>query len=123
MSTDWNIRCVECDDVHQFSDANHQEAMMLKLIRHRDAIAALAPLFSEPHTRDDITFRLYYGHIDPVWFAKHAGHKLVPHDEYGRDLNQCQDRVRCDAGHSHDCTLPDGHDGPHRHVTPTKETP
>lgn len=113
MSTDWNIRCVDCNVVHKFDDANHQDDLMVILIKHRDAIAALAPLLTECR---DIEFRVYYGGIDAAWFAAHAGHKLIPHDEYGRDLDQCRDRVDCaSCGANHHCTLPYEHEGPHEH--------
>lgn len=112
MSTDWNIKCVDCGDVHGFDDANHMDQEMLILIKHADSIAALADLVAECGS-----IRLgfeydNYGPIDPVWFRKHLGHQLMPIDEYGRLLDRCSERVTCgECETSHWCTLTLGHDG------------
>lgn len=81
MSCDWDILCRTCDSRHGFSDANHCDDVMRHLIRHREAIAALAPLLRD--APESVEFKLYYGSIDAAWFAKHTGHDLVPIDEYG----------------------------------------
>lgn len=88
MSTDWNIRCVECNDVHRYRDANHCEQLMQLLIANRDAIAALEPLFAASRHHDVRLEIPPYGDIEPCFFAAHRGpgHTLVPHDEYGHDL-------------------------------------
>jgi len=115
VSTDWNIRCVDCNVVCRFNDANHQDGFMRKLIKHRDAIAALAPLLAEA-SRDDLSLHTYWGDVDAAFFAAHAGHKLVPHNEYGDDDDQCPHWAKCDACGNHEsCTLVDGHEGPHQH--------
>lgn len=98
MSTDWNIHCVDCNSTHMFSDANHQEDLMRVLIRHRDAIASIAPLLAE--SRSDIEFGTHWGSIDASWFAEHKGHKLQPINEYGRLDDQCRESVPCECGYT-----------------------
>lgn len=116
MSTDWSIYCRTCDSEHYFSDANHREMLMVRLIRHASAIAALAPLMDDPVSWDEIEFRTSYGHIDVRWFAKHHTHDLVPRSEYGEILGQCFARVPCILCNTpHYCTLDKGHAGEHVH--------
>jgi hypothetical protein len=119
MSTDWNIKCVDCDEIHHFDDANHQDDRMLLLIKHADAIAALAELSTE--LGDQLNFRLgysgCYGSIDPAWFRKHLGHNLMPIDEYGRMLDQCREHVYCgECKTRHRCGLKLNHEGEHKRV-------
>lgn len=114
MSTDWNIRCRDCDEVHGFDDANHREDLMAVLIEHAAAIAALAPLLKATSSiASDVELRTPWGAVDVDWFAKHLGHRLVPHDEYGRDLGQCWKSVPCsECKCSHrPCTLALDHEG------------
>ena len=47
MSCDWDIKCVDCDETHGFQDMNHDERLMLALVRHADAIAALHAVVSD----------------------------------------------------------------------------
>ena len=82
MSCDWNVHCKTCGDTHRFDDANHAVELMRALVKHASAIALLAPLFNEGVY--DVELRTPYGWIDVAWFAQHAGHALVPIDEYGR---------------------------------------
>lgn len=114
MSTDWNVYCRTCDDVHSFSDANHMDRDMVALIRHAEDIAALAPLLADEHVGHRIEFTLgSYGTIDPAWFKAHLGHDLVPRDEYGRCLDQCSERWTCTfCKKAHWCTLKPGHEPP-----------
>ncbi len=83
MSCDWRIKCVDCDDTHDFTDANHQVKFMRILIKHRDAIANLDALMSEPDNYVDIYLKTWYGNVDISFFKEHAGHKLIPISEYG----------------------------------------
>jgi len=109
MSCDWDIRCVDCATTLHFSDANHQDELMWALIKHRDAIAALAPLLVDA----DVELSSHYGRIDPVWFLAHAGHRLVPIDEYGALATACCEYVTCSCGSRRRCTLDLGHAGDH----------
>jgi hypothetical protein len=109
VSTDWNIRCVDCGDTHHFNDANHQNRLMLDILSHQEAIAAIAPLLRT----GDVELETFYGNIDAAWFAKHLGHNLLPIDEYGRLLDQCHECAKCSCGFEHPCTLPAKHEGEH----------
>ncbi len=84
MSRDFHVYCRSCDSEHPFNDANHADRLMAHLIKHAAAIAALVPLVDE--CPEMLTFRIYYGHIEPNWFAEHLGHELVVRDEYGEIL-------------------------------------
>jgi hypothetical protein len=114
MSCDWNILCDTCGEQHGFDDANHQEGLMLAIIASADAIAGLVPLF-EDEAWDGSLYASSYDRwrIDPKWFARHRGHKLVPIDEYDHRSNQCRKgRIECAAGYSHNCGLDADHEGP-----------
>lgn len=110
MSCDYHVYCVPCCSRHDFNDANHQAPLMRHFIRHRDAIAALAPLLSETH--GDLTLGTHFGQVDASWFQAHAGHELRVIDEYGRIDGQCERRVPCEhCKTEHWCQRPFGHDG------------
>jgi hypothetical protein len=113
VSTDWNIWCLDCKSEHRFCDANWREQDMFTFIRHAKAIGALAPLASEA---DLFELRWTYGNLDPHWFAKHADHQLVPRNEYGNFLEQCDAEFVCCprscVGRQHCRRLP-GHEGDH----------
>ena len=112
MSTDWNIRCVDCNSVHHFDDANHETELMFGLIKHAQAFAAMAPLLEGISW---VWLRTQYGEVDTDWFAQHAAHRLVPHDEYGNDYGQCLENVTCgECGDRRQCRLSGGHTGPHQ---------
>ena len=118
MSCDWDIKCVDCNEKHGFEDMNHDEPLMLVIIRHADAIAALHMLVSD---RDAYTVELAAGRgrrVNITFFKKHQGHNLRPVDEYGRLSGNCSERVDCPTcGASHPCKLPEGHEEkgePHR---------
>jgi hypothetical protein len=115
VSTDWNIRCLDCKDTFTFRDANHLTAEMWTLIKHADAIAGLAPLFCEWGSGVGLEFCLSsYGAIDPAWFAQHRGHKLEPISEYGYLDSECRGWVTCsECSHHRNCTLERDHEGPH----------
>lgn len=112
MSCDWHIKCVDCDDVHRFDDANHQDDLMRLIIRHASAIAGLAALRAED-VQGDVEIWIYYGQIDIGWFATHHTHQLKPIDEYGRLDTQCQGHATCSQGGSHACVLDLDHAGDH----------
>lgn len=117
MSCDWHVHCLDCKETHCFSEANHEEALMLFLCRHSDAIAALAEMVEEQHAGrpriypDTVTLRTQYGDVDPRWFKRHLGHNIVPIDEYGSVLGRCQKWVTCACGASHLCALDADHEG------------
>jgi hypothetical protein len=112
VSCDWNIKCLDCNDVHTFSDANHEDALMRFLIKYADGIAALGDMFADPEFHHHcIDFRVSYGRIEADWFRKHLGHNLLPIDEYGTLDKQCYQYVSCEFGHRHHCALDAGHDG------------
>jgi hypothetical protein len=115
VSADWNIKCLDCNSIHGFDDANHEDELMALLCMHADVIAALAPLLT---ANRDIEFRTRWGSICPDWFQTHKGHRLCPIDEYGGLLGQCCEYVRCACGSNRRCVLDAGHDGEHATVRP-----
>ena len=119
MSTDWNVHCVDCNVTHTFSDANHQDGLMMKICQHADEIASLAELVDDG---SDIELRTHWGRIDPRWFRTHMGHNLMPISEYGDLLDQCCEYVTCTCGSSRRCTNEVGHDGDHAVAGPRRHT-
>jgi hypothetical protein len=114
VSRYWSIQCLDCGEAHTFLNANHRDAEMAALCRHAAAIAALAPLFEDPGLGFwELELQTPEGRIDPRWFAEHAGHRLVPIDEYGHLLTQCPVYVDCAGGSPRRCTLDYGHAGDH----------
>lgn len=109
MSCDWNVHCVDCKDTHYFNDANHEDKLMAALCKHADAIAGLVDLVKT----DDVQLGTLWGRVDPGWFARHRGHKLVPINEYGDLLTQCAEFVKCGCGSMRRCTKDAEHDGDH----------
>lgn len=120
MSTHWHVYCLDCKTEHEFLDANHEAAVMALLCKHAAAIAALAPLFEEySGIGADLELRVFYGRVDPIWFAKHAGHRLVPRNEYGGFLETCDAMFACKCcGSNLYCKLPPSHEGEHAKARP-----
>jgi len=94
MSCDWDVWCLDCEDAHGFSDANHERALMVALATVGPQLAALAPTmrvlsglpgYADPglHLRHD-RFR-----VDFEWFEKHGAHRLIARDEYGHNDDEC----------------------------------
>lgn len=110
MSLHWSLRCVDCGSSHDFGDTNHRQRLMQDLCGHAHAIGACAALgraiepFAELRVDAGSSLRL-----DVAWFERHAAHRLVPVDEYGRLLGEC----RTWGVHDATCRLPDGHAGDH----------
>ncbi len=108
MSTDWNVKCLDCNTEHHFNGANHQDELMAQLCKHANAIADIAPLL----LNSDVTLETLWGQVDAAWFARHKGHTLAPINEYGDLLGQCAERIRCcEYGHVYRCKLASGHTG------------
>lgn len=118
MSCDYDVYCVDCDSHHEFYDANHEDKLMLEVIKHRDAFAALAPVFeafAKSKLYSELRFSLQGDRyaVSPQWFAKHAGHTLEVIDEYGRLLKNCYKFVQCkECPAQHNCLLLRDHEGP-----------
>jgi hypothetical protein len=111
MSCNWDIKCVDCNERHHFHDMNHEERVMLALIRHAGAIAALDALASDPEAKVELVIAWRGWRVDTAFFKKHQGHHLRPIDEYGRLLGDCTERVECPScGAVHPCKLPEGHE-------------
>lgn len=119
MSCDWNIKCVECGDIHHFNDANHAEELMVNLIRNALTLAELHHHVSKldiPWPAEGVTLKTAYGDVDFAFFRKHLGHTLRPFNEYGQYLGDCTSRYRCACCNSWlTCKKPEGHDGEHGH--------
>lgn len=79
MSCSWDIICVDCREMAGIDNANHEDELMRTLIKHRDAIAALADLAGDSWSFD-LVINSHY--VSPSFFAKHFGHVLRPFSEY-----------------------------------------
>lgn len=116
MSCDWHIKCLDCDDSHYFVDANHMDLEMAAVVRHAPLIAALLPLAEDVNQCPCGCLVLRLGDerhtLDIHWFAKHAGHRLTPINEYGHLLEQCTTYVKCGCGSNRRCALAVGHAPP-----------
>jgi hypothetical protein len=119
MSEDWSIRCMDCSETHGFSDANHMSREMAILCKHAAQIVALKPLSDDLGTTLNFHLSGCYGGISIDWFAKHAGHRIVPYSEYGNFMDQCHEYVSCTCGSSSRCTKQPDHEGDHD-ITPRK---
>lgn len=124
MSCSWDVWCLDCEDGAGL-DENHSPDLMLAIIRHVHAFAALAEAFddlqADSHAVAYPTLRVRGDHayVHPQWFAKHHTHRLVPRDEYGHCLDECEVRFRCCGCDRDDhCRLPKGHEGPHNRIRP-----
>ena len=102
MSCSWDIVCVDCREYAGLDNTNHEDGLMRTLIKHRDAIAALAELAREARFLDLVVNTHF---VAPQFFVEHAGHVLRPINEYGKfdvPCNQdfvcptCKVWVRCD---------------------------
>ncbi len=81
MSCDWDVYCKDCGEKCGIDNANHQQDLILDLIRNRHGLAAMAPVLNDLGMRLDLD-RCITG-IDPSWFAIHHDHRLAPISEYG----------------------------------------
>lgn len=102
MSTDYYLRCLDCDDQLSLDNMRNPE-WLFKLWNKREQIAAMDALVQE-------------------FFREHKDHHVTVFDEYGREWDECGAWVKCETcGHDHHCNLKKGHDGPCR--PPKKGTP
>lgn len=108
MSRDWSIRCLDCDEDHPFRDANHELALMVKLIAAAPQLAAMHELTSF----GDVQLETRYGFLDTAFFAKHSAHRLKPVDDKGVIDGLCSKMVECVCGRPTPCALPEGHAEP-----------
>ena len=116
MSTDWDIRCVDCGENYGFEDMNRREGLMLALVRCADALAQHANVFADLRS-EDVELRVSYPDhvINLEFFQRHRGHRLSPVDEYGRLSDNCSGHAACaSCGKSHPCALIVGHAGDHK---------
>lgn len=117
MSTDWGIRCVDCNE-YGCEQENRGLEWVQNIIRCAPAIVALY----DASTDRDMTVQhkdgAWAGYVDMAFIAKHRGHRLAPCDEYGRDFHQCLHDFTCEhCDTRHPCTLDAGHEGPHQKGT------
>lgn len=113
MSTDWQIRCVDCDECGCMQE-NRGFEWVQNVIRCAPALVMLHDLSTERDMCVQHVTGWHAGNVDLDFITKHRGHRLVPHDEYGRDDLQCFERVTCECGASHHCILDEGHEGAHQ---------
>ncbi len=115
MSNYWDLWCLDCDERHGFDNLNRENKKLAALSRHAQAIATLLPLHNEPDVDLEVHARYSDARIDIPWFAKHAGHRLAPKDEYGRQQDECGEYFSdCACGHrGKTCARPYKHDGSH----------
>jgi len=113
MSTSYFIHCVTCRTTLEYEVSRFEMPLLRTLIRHRAAIAALAPLLEE--AQGDIHLGDDRRGIRVSWFAEHQTHELVVMDEDDRIDGRCGDRYACHrCACRRFCNLPIGHDGEHQ---------
>lgn len=119
MSTDWDIRCVDCDQTFGYDCQSREQLRKLMNIGPEwlvfaDRCRALGI--------EDVEATLNGLPPDEWHIRAHLGHRLVLHNEYGLDEGQCQrGRARWNEP---PCFLNEGHEGPceMRSRRKTKET-
>lgn len=116
MSCGYHVFCLTCEQECKL-EGNHADALMRRLIRHAEAIAALDALMDDQEGSDGIDLATAYGHVDPSWFAAHRvaqGHELVVRDEYGKIQDRCGERYLCgECLAPHYCRRQKKHEGQH----------
>lgn len=94
MSNYWDVYCKDCHEKCGIDNANREQDLMHELVRHRHAIASIAPLVNdtllELRQHNGISVRI------PVeWFAEHHEHELCPIDEYGTVADEVCENKNC----------------------------
>ena len=116
MSCDWNVHCLDCDDTHEFNDANHRVELMRALAKLGPEIALAAAVVEKIRavSNDDFEFRFAFGCLDTAWWREHGAHRLIARDEYGHNDGECGQYFACrHCKATHFCRLPCGHEGDH----------
>lgn len=120
MSCDWDVWCLDCDEGHGFSDANHQRNLMAALAKLGPQLAKFAPTMRAIRAIEGayVDANLYVTHdrlpIDFDWFDRHVTHRLIARDEYGKNDDECGEYFACCAcQHRRQCRRTKGHDGDH----------
>ncbi len=118
MSCDWDVRCLDCNTDHGFSDANHQSDLMLVVAKMGPTLAAMAPTIHALREASVSGVELLLGYdrwrVDFDWFAIHGHHRLTAVDEYGRCHDECGDYFSCgECKHQRKCRRAKGHAGGH----------
>lgn len=93
MSQDWDVYCPQCDDRLGLLDANHEQALVFRLIAARDGLCALATSVENSEMCIEVKADHYY-RFDPGFFRDHEGHPLVAKSEYGDILESLEDWKR-----------------------------
>lgn len=87
MSCCWDVWCVDCATRLGVNDANHRVVEMRMLVKHAKTIEMLGAIQGEMLEKTLSYAPLYVElngiTIEPIWFRVHAGHHLVPINEYG----------------------------------------
>lgn len=123
MSCDWNVKCLDCNEITDFSDANHATDLMLSLIKNAKGLAVVHDVISMICAETSYAYyegmRISSHRIPTEFFAKHHDHKMVPINEYGECLDECAERYKCACCETTlKCCLPTGHEGAHSKVRP-----
>ncbi len=122
MSNHWDLRCLDCD-VDAGLSWNHGERQLNELVPLLAAIAAAKPAMDLLDCEVvNSTYLDFSGAPSCVaaFAAHHAGHRVVPVDEYGALSGECGRSYQCGCcGLRPKCHLPPDHAGPHR---PTSDT-
>lgn len=118
MSTDWDVRCLDCAENHGFEDANHEVQLMVTVARSGRKLAQLAGVVRkiQESTHSDVSLKLGLDRlrVDLAWFEKHGTHRLIAVNEYGRCFDECGIYFSCGECHrDRQCHRPDGHEGEH----------
>lgn len=130
MSNDWDIRCADCEaatgrHVRAGYSWSHGEEHLARMLNARETLADAQGALDRAIERMGDSMVGLSG-IDVEWgpeskpghlhfFVDHRGHDLRVVSEYGYDLDQCAQRVRCDrcGDATKLCRLPRDHAGGH----------
>lgn len=110
MSCRWDAYCLDCQESAGLENGwNHASDDVLALCKHAHFLAQIRPRLG-----GNFELMRWSSEVPLDWFAKHAQHRLVPRDEYGRCLDECGASFACaGCGHRERCHRKTGHDGDH----------
>jgi hypothetical protein len=116
MSNNWDVYCLDCESEHGFDGMNGLESLMHQIIADAPVCAELSKIARRLNLVE-VQAKAGWndGRVRLDWFEKHAAHRLIPRDEYGRFSGECGERFTCgECGDEFWCHAPKGHAGAHR---------
>ena len=124
MSTEYDVRCLDCGCDHGFENSNHNDKEMRLLASMGPLLAKLCETMlvitdaveETPSVYLEPQIRMKDGgwYLNLRWWTEHGKHNLVMVDEYGRCDDECAQQFRCSECQTHKfCKRTRGHDGQH----------